>query len=181
MALVPWGANPHRCSAPPERGPPQGKAEGPGGDIHLCFSGVWLQPPSSPLVTSAWPVSPGAHQPTHPPRAWQVLGLGSAAGSREAIWWGKPGFPWLWHPSRLPAERACWPQGPPGAVAPGGNLGLGFPPPVPLLPCSPSFFLSTSCLYSSSSWSVSWLKGFGGSGSVGASSRDASLASVSPR
>lgn len=31
----------------------------------------------------------------------------------------------------------------------------------------PSCFLCTSLRYSSSSWSVSWLKGFGGSGSAG--------------
>lgn len=38
---------------------------------------------------------------------------------------------------------------------------------ITILPFPPSCFLCTSLRYSSSSWSVSWLKGLGGSGSVG--------------
>lgn len=161
-----------------------GKGKGTWGDFYLHFSRVWLQPPSSPhfscsletpLLASA-AGEPG-RSPAHSPSEGSVgAGLCGGEAGGDVL-----GGAWLSSAaaSFSPASgETCWPRALP-AVEPegvwdGGSL-------VPVLPCSSSFFLSTSCLYSSSSWSVSWLKGLGGSGSGGASSRDASLASPSPR
>lgn len=136
-----------------------------------CLSAVWPQPPLSPpvlLLTGTLPFVLGCLSP-HSPSVGSAGSGGSGGGgsgggaplSSAAV-------------SFSPAtERHAGPKSP--QYQPGVFGGFG----VSLLPCR-HFFLSTSCLYSSSSWSVSWLKGFGGSASGGASSWP-SLASASPK
>lgn len=114
--------------------------------------------PPLPLLTGTQPLVLGCSSP-HSPSVGSAGAGGSGGGGSGG---GAPLSSAA--ASFSPAtERNAGPRSPqchPGLF---GDFG------VSLLPCR-CFFLSTSCLYSSSSWSVSWLKGLGGSGSGGASS-----------